>query len=601
MKRFLILIALWGGIIGALNAQDARLAQQYYQDGEYEKAAVLFEKLFRANEQNDYFFNSYIECLIELSSYDKAEQELIKQTRKDPANGSLYVTYGKLLERQDRLEEADKQYQFAIDRLTPDQYSIIRLANMFANQMKYDQAIAAYEKGAALLKDNQLFAYNLGDLYRRKGEIPQMVEQYLNSLDDSPERLNNLKTIFQRYLMPEDFKELQSQLYTRLQSDENAVQYVELLIWVFIQRKDYKNAFRQARALDRRLDENGGRIFRLAEIAYNEQDYDAAIEAFEYVVREKGINSSFYIDAKRGALRSHRNKLVAGYDYSLQDLRILESQYDSFLNEFGRSKLTASIVLELAELEALYINDIDKAVSMLSQMIEYPGIDRVIQARGKLSLGDYYLIKDDPWEATLLYSQVDKAFQEDILGHEARFRNAKLSYFSGDFQWAQAQFEVLKASTSKLIANDALDLSIFIMDNLGLDSTATALEKYAQAELLVFQNRFEEAFTQLDTLLKAFPTHALEDDVWYLKSKIFTKRRDFQQSAQMLQRIIDTYPTDIRADNAIFELAELNEHQLADVEKAKVLYEKLFIEYSGSTFAVEARKRFRKLRGDNLQ
>ncbi|NUQ24333.1 MAG: tetratricopeptide repeat protein [Saprospiraceae bacterium] len=601
MKRFLILLALWGGVTGALFAQDARLAQQYFQDGEYEKAAVLFEKLFRVNEQNDYFFNSYIECLIELSSYEKAEQELVKQIRKDPANGSLYVTYGKLLERQDRQEEADKQYLYAIERLTPDQYSIIRLANMFANSMKYDQAIASYEKGAMLLKDNQLFAYNLGDLYRRKGDIPRMVEQYLNSLDDSPERLNNLKTIFQRYLMPEDFKELQAQLYTRLQTDENAVQYVELLTWVFIQRKDYKNAFRQARALDRRLDENGGRVFRLAEIAYNEQDYDAAIEAFEYVVKEKGINSSFYIDAKRGALRSRRNKLVAGYSYTIEDLRKLEMQYDSFLNEFGRSKLTASIVLEMAELEALYINDIDKAVLMLTQMIEYPGIDRVIQARGKLSLGDYYLIKDDPWEATLLYSQVDKAFQEDILGHEARFRNAKLSYYSGDFQWAQAQFEVLKASTSKLIANDALDLSIFIMDNLGLDSTATALEKYAQADLLVFQNRFDDAFTLLDSLLLAFPSHALEDDVWYLKSRIFTKRRDFQQSAQMLQRIIDTYPTDIRADNAIFELAELNEYQLGDIEKAKTLYEKLFIDYSGSTFAVEARKRFRKLRGDNLQ
>lgn len=601
MKRFLILIAFGVGLSGGLMGQDARLAQQYYQDGEYEKAAVLFEKLFRANEQNDYFFNSYIECLIELSSYDKAGQEITKQIKKDPANGSLYVTYGKLLERQDKLEEADQQYQFAIDRLTPDQYSIIKLANMFANQMKYDQAIAAYEKGATLLKDNQLFAYNLGDLYRRKGEIPRMIEQYLNSLDDSPERLNNLKTIFQRYLMAEDFKELQAQLYTRLQSNENAVPYVELLTWVFIQRKDYKNAFRQARALDRRLDENGGRVFRLAEIAYNEQDYDAAIEAFEYVVKEKGLNSSFYIDAKRGALRSRRNKLVAGYSYTVQDLRHLEMQYDSFLNEFGRSKLTAGIVLELAELEALYINDIDKAILILSQMIEYPGIDRVIQARGKLSLGDYHLIKNDPWEATLLYSQVDKAFQEDILGHEARFRNAKLSYYSGDFQWAQAQFEVLKASTSKLIANDALDLSIFIMDNLGLDSTATALEKYAQADLLVFQNRFDDAFKQLDSLLIAFPEHALEDDVLYLKSKIYVKRRDFQQAAVMLQRIIDNYPTDIRADNAVFELAELNERQLGDIEKAKSMYEKLFIEYSGSTFAVEARKRYRALRGDNIQ
>ena len=61
-----------------------------------------------------------------------------------------------------------------------------------------------------------------------------------------------------------------------------------MLTWVFIQRKDYKNAFRQVRALDRRLKENGGRIFRLAEIAANDKDYDAAIDAFNYLVEEKG-------------------------------------------------------------------------------------------------------------------------------------------------------------------------------------------------------------------------------------------------------------------------------------------------------------------------
>lgn len=603
MKHFLLVCLAIGSLAVSAAAQDARLAEQYFQDGEYEKAAVLFDKLFKANEQNDYFFDRYIQSLIEMGDYATCEQAVTRQLKKDPKNFGMYVTYGKILERQEKTEEATQQYRYAIDNLAADQYSIIKLASSFTNLSKFEEAIATYEKGSTLLKDNQIFAFNLGELYRRKGDVPKMVESYLNSMVGSPERLNNLKTVFQRYLLPEDYNELQTQLYARLQNaeDEGSIPFIELLTWVFIQQKDYKNALRQARALDRRLDENGGRVYRLAEIAFNEQDYEAAIEAYEYIVTEKGPASSFYIDAKRGALLSRRNKIVEGYNYTAEDLKLLEQQYETFLNEFGRSKLTASVVLELSELQALYLNDIDKAIAQLTEMINYPGVDRVVQAEGKLNLGDYYLIKSDIWEATLLYSQVDKSFQEDMLGHEARFRNAKLSYFDGDFQWAQAQFEVLKASTSKLIANDALDLSIFIMDNLGLDTTATALEMYAQAELLVFQNRFADAFSKLDSLLKLFPEHSLDDDVLYLKSKIYTKRREFDLAATTLQTIVEKYPEEIRADNALFELAELNEKNLGKPDKAKELYEKVFIDYSASTFAVEARKRFRKLRGDSVQ
>jgi tetratricopeptide (TPR) repeat protein len=584
-----------------ISAQEARLAQQYFRDGEYEKASVLYEKLAEANPENPYYFDRYVDCLLSLEQYDECERAIKRQLRRQPDNIFLYVTYGKLFERQYKDNEAREQFELAISKMPKERYTIVRLANSFMSLTKYDLAIAAYEKGAKLLKDDLIFAYNLGDLYRRKGDTPKMIESYLNSLDENPDRLDRIKTTMQRYLADEDYTELQKQLYTRLQSNENAIYYPELLAWVFIQKQDYRNAFRQVRALDRRLKENGSRVFKLAEIAANAKDYDAAIEAYEYIVEQKGITSSYYIDAKREALRARKNKITEGFDYTEVELRELEKQYEGFLDEFGRSKLTASIVSELANFEALYLNDLDKAVALLTEMIEYPNVDRYVEAYGKLSLADYYLMKGDIWEATLLYSQVDKAFKEDILGHEARFRNAKLSYYAGDFQWAQAQFEVLKASTSKLIANDALDLSVFIMDNLGLDTTAQALTLYSQADLLVFQNRFADAFQKMDTLLQEFPEHALEDDVLYLKAQIYSKKREYEKAAETYQRIVENYSDGIRADNSLFRLAGLYENQLNDLEKAKSLYETLFIDYSGSTFAVEARKRFRILRGDDIQ
>jgi tetratricopeptide (TPR) repeat protein len=582
-------------------SQNARLAQQYFLDGEYEKAAILYEQLFEQNEENEYYFDRYFNSLLNLERYQEAEQLVERQIRQFPENMRLYVSLGTLFEAQLKDDKAQEQYMRAIGQLPRNKYAITKLANIFTVEMKYDLAIQTFERGADLLRDDEVFAYNLGELYRRKGESEKMVTQYLNALAANPDRMNTLQTIFQRYFSQEEFEELQKQLYTRIQEDRDVIYYPVLLTWVFIQEKEYSKALRQVLAMDRRLRENGQRIYQLAEIAANDKDYDTAIRAYDYIVEEKGPSSSFYIDAKREALRNRRLKLVEGYDYSQDELKKLEQQYLDFLDEFGRRKVTAPIILELAELEALYISDNKRAITLLEEMIEYPGLNPWVQAQGKLQLGDYYLIEGEVWEATLLYSQVDKAFKDDQLGHEARYRNARLSYFNRDFQWAQSQFDVLKASTSKLIANDALDLSVFIMDNLGLDSTETAMALYADADLLVFQNQFDEAFAKLDTLVREFPGHDLEDDVLYLKARIYEKKRDYLQTAEMLQRIVDDFSDGIRADNALYKLGQLYENQLNDPEKAKTYYETLFIDFSNSTFAVEARKRYRVLRGDAVQ
>lgn len=581
--------------------QDSKLAQQYYQDGEFEKAAVLYQKLYEQQNKNDYYFDRYIECLLAVEKFDEVEAALKKGLKDDPDNIRLYVTYGNLYERQFMEDKAKEQYEKAIKKMPADQYQITRLASAFSNLTKYDLAILTYETGSQLLKDKEIFSFNLAELYRRKGDVPKMITNYLQSLESYPERLNTIKMQLQRNLFgEEDYTELQTQLYDRIQKNPNAFHYVELLQWVFIQKKDYKNALRQAKALDKRLNENGARIFQLAQTAFNDKDYDAAITSYDYIVTDLGKNSPFYLDAKRESLRSRRNKLVEGFTYTVPELREIEKSYEVFLDEFGRNRTTASIVAELADLEAFYLNDLDKAISLLSEMINFPNVDIRTQSQGKLSLGDFYLMQGEIWEATLLYSQVDKAFPDDQLGHEARFRNAKLSYYNGDFQWAQAQFDILKASTSKLIANDALDLSVFIMDNLGLDTTDRALSLYAEADLLTFQNRFDEAFAKLDSLLTAFPEHSLDDDVLYARAKVYYKLRNYTKAAELYQQVVDKYPEEIRADNSLFALAELYEYQLNDVEKAMQLYEKIFIEYSGSTFSVEARKRFRKLRGDNI-
>lgn len=599
LKRICLLAFAFFSLFGTLHAQDPNLANQYFNDGEYEKAATLYGQLVDKDERNDYFFNRYVECLMNLEQYDQCEKAIKKQLKKSPENVNLYVTYGNLYERQNKMEESKAQFEKAIAKMAPDYSAVQSLASLFIKYSKFDFAAQSYERGAQMLKDPNRFAFNLGELYRRKGESIKMIEQYLNALSADARHQNTIETLLARYLAPSEFTELQTQLYSRIQTDENP-NYVELLAWSFIQRKDYKSALRQVKALDKRLDENGQRVFDLAEDAAESKDYETAVAAYDYIVSDKGKDSPYFFDSKREAMECRRKKITEGYNYTPQDLQTLEAEYEKFLADYGKGKQTAAIMLNLADLEALYANNLPKAIALLEELKALP-LDRNTQARAKLNLADYYLMSGDIWESTLLYSQVDKDFKEEQLGQEARFKNARLAYFNGDFQWAQAQFDVLKASTTKLISNDAIDLSVFILDNLAADSTGEAISLYSGAELLAFQNRFDDAFKKLDTLRTGFPEHSLLDDIYYLEAQLHEKRREYEKAAELYKKVADSYPEDIRADNALYALAQLYENRLNDTEKAKTLYEKIFTDYSGSVYAVDARKRFRILRGDKLQ
>lgn len=596
------LLALWLLVVSVACAQERQLAEQYFADGEYGKAATLYLKLYQEQPGVDLYLERYTESVIGSGSFSEVEQFLRKEQKRRPKVMQPYISLATVLRAQERHEEAAAEYDRAIAELTPDHNQINRLASALVKDLDYAKAAEVYARGAKLLKDPYIFAFNLGELYRRAGDVPRMIEQYLAYLRQVPQQISTVQMVMQRSLADEDHTELQSQLYEAIASGSGSeIPLIEMLTWSFLQRKDYRNALRQVKALDQKLQEQGNRVFDLGMVALNEQDYLPAIDAFTYIVEFKGKSSPYYLEARKQMLKARRQVVLTDPTASGEGLRVLESEYRMLIADYGITPPMAPLMIELAELEAIHLLQLDTAIAVLEQVVEMPGLQQDIRSQAKLALGDYYLIHGDVWDATLLYSQVDKLYKDDPLGHEARFRNARLSYFNRDFEWAQTQFNVLKASTSKLIANDALDLSVFIMDNSGLDTTYESMGLYADAEMLLFQNRHEEALQKLDTLVQRFPFHSLEDDVLYLKARIYLKERDFGRAATTLQRIVDQFTEEIRADNALYMLGDLYSGPLQDPAKAMTYYEKLFTDHSDSMFAADARKQFRRLRGDKVQ
>jgi len=601
-RVFIICFALMLAVPATTFAQDnvdLKLAREFFRKGEYEKSRVLYKKLFSKNASNSYYYRNYLQCLVALEDYETAEKLIQKQIKKNKKNPSYLIDKGYLLVQQDQLEAGKKEYEKAIGQIKSNPKLTRTIASTFITLGENSFVIAAYEEGQRL-DPNTDYSNDLARAYKKDGNYEKMIENYITYAGRNPVRVQVVKNEFQRILKQEEFnEEIQKQLYRKIQSEPNQIIYPELLTWVFVQNKDFDSAFVQVKALDMRMNEGGTRVYDLAQTASIENQYDAAIGAYNYVIG-LGKQNNLYQLARVGLVRVKKNKLTAGYDFSESELQVLEADYLELLNEFGRVPGTVKPMRDLSHLYAFYLHDLDKASQILESIVEMPGVGAKDKALCKLDLGDFYVLSDEIWDATLYYSQVDKDFKEDYLGELARFKNAKLSYYNGDFDWAQTQLSILKASTSELISNDALDLSIFIIDNLGLDTTAVTMQKFAQADLYTFQNKFDLAFNLLDSLDAAYPGHTLTDDILYRRAEIETKRKDFTKAAEYYQQIIDDFPTDILADNAMFFLGELNEDYFDNKELAMQFYRTLMIEYPGSLYTVEARKRFRKLRGDDF-
>jgi TolA-binding protein len=376
--------------------------------------------------------------------------------------------------------------------------------------------------------------------------------------------------------------------------------YSELLLWLQVQRHDFAGALVQARALDRRSSSKGSRVLQLGSIAERNKDHESAIAAYDYVVREYR-QGPYYQLARQRLLQAREAQVRDTYPVDQAKVRALATEYESLLTELGRTPDTAPVIRSLADLYAFSLDNRAKAMSLLQEVIAMPRASADVVDEAKTTLGDLYLLKGEPWEATLLYSQVEKAHPEAPLGYEAKLRNARLSYFAGDFKLAQSHLDILKEATTREIANDAMQLSLLIQENTAEDTLGTGLKAYAAVEELVFQNKLAEAKTGLDNLLRSYPGHALTDDALYLKAQLQRRTGDLPGAVATLKLLTDNPKYDVLSDDALFLLARIQEEDVKDKAQAQTLYQQLLTKYPGSIYVAEARKRFRRLRGDAVQ
>ena len=580
-------------LLSSANAQEDFLAKQYFGDGEFEKAVVFYEKLVQKNPRRTDYSEGLIACYQQLERYEDAENFLLKKVQEEFTFPTFYIELGYNYTLQNKPEKASEYYKKAIDDLEKNPNFGYSVGYRFQKYALLDQAIAAYTR-AMQLKPELNYDFQLARIYGEQGDIEKMFSSYLKLIYEGKSSRSNVLRNIDDFITEEPTNAnngiLRKTLLQNAQKNPDVL-WNELLSWLFVQQKQYKSAFAQEKAIYKRTDEiSFDRLNNLGEIAQENNDLETAKLVFNYI-KEKAVTPETKLNAQLNLID------IDLLDADERKLNIIEKEFKSLLETYGYESKTLQLQIAYANFLTFKKEKPEPAISILKKGLDLP-LSRFGKAYIKLALGDILVYGQRFNEALIYFSQIQKSLKNDVLGQDARYKVAQTSFYKGDFDWALTQLKVLRGSTSQLIANDAMQLSLLISDNSIEDSTQTALKKYARADLLAYQNKTQTAIDNLEDILENHKGEKIEDEALLRQAELLESQEKYDAARFNYQKIIEFYASGILADDAHFRLAQLYQNKLNEPEKAKPHYEKIIYNYQDSYYFPQARKNFRKLRGD---
>ncbi|CAL68445.1 tetratricopeptide repeat protein [Christiangramia forsetii] len=593
--RCFVFMAIWLLAGCGLYAQSEQLAKNFFDQGEYEKALKVYQKLYEGNPANPVYFNGVVLANQQMENFEEAEKMLLERLNRSANNPSILIELGHNYELQNEEEKATRFYDEALQAIESRPNYAYSIARGFEQYNLLDYAAKAYEWAMEKTTDRN-YNLQLARIYGEQGKIEEMFSNYLDLIEDDMKFYGIANREFNRYISEDPQSEaniiFRKLLLKRLQEDPQLL-YNEMLSWLFVQQKDFDKAFAQERAIFKRGEKSLQGILNLAILSKDAEEYETAEEIISYAI-EESPSRTFHLQARHFLLKIQLETTKSG-DYTK-----VESDFKSLLDEYGYNTETLDIQIDYANFMAFSLDKKEEAITLLKSSAEItPG--KFDLAKVKMAMADILVVQEKFNEALIYYSQIQNLVKNDVISQDARFKVAKTSYYKGDFKWAKTQLDILKSSTSQLIANDAMELSLLISDNSLEDSTQTALKKFAQADLLAFQKKNGEAIKALDSILINHKGEKIEDEALLSQAKLYEKEEDFKSAEKNYQIIIHNFNDDILADNAHYFLAELYANQLQDPERAKSLYEQIIFNFADSIYFVEARKKYRMLRGDTIE
>lgn len=586
---FLFIVVLFSGLA---QGQSQQLAENYADQGAYEKAYAIYAKLYAQNRRNFNVLFRMVKFQQELENYERVDS-LLTAGEDIAYNKILFPIekgYNASLQGKDSI--ASIFYKKAISQIDSIPRVGSTIARSFEQRSLLKQAIESYERSMAV--DTTLdFNFQTARLYGEQGDLNLMFSKYLDLIEKNDQLIPQIQATFSRYVTDDAAsagnQSLRKALLTRLRKNPRLL-YNQLLSWLFVQQKDFNAAFIQEKAIYNRTKENMFNLQDLAATAHEEKDDLAAQNILDFIIETSQVARVTY----QAQVLQLKIKTQSAQN---ADFPAITEQYNAMLEHYGKDGQSITLQHDYARFLAFKSGEVQQAIDLLSAL-EKQTLGKYQNATNKMLLADILVLKEQFNRALILYSQIQNDLPNSEIAQESQYKVARTSYFQGDFKWSLTQLKVLRGATSKLIANDAMELSLTISDHSLYDTTFVALKAFAKAELKQYQNKNTEALSLYQALLQDHKGDDIEDEALLQQARLFELQGDWEKAKQNYESITENYGDGILADDALYRLGLLLEEQLKLPEEAQKLYEKIIYNHADSIFFIDARRRYRRLRGD---
>lgn len=593
-----------------------KLAQSHERAGNYEAAVKLYEELFAKDSSNIVFFESLKRTYLQLKRNEDAIALIQQKLSTTPQDIGLLAQLGSIYLRISDEPKAVSTWERAI-AVNPSNEATYRIvASAMIESRAFERAITTYKRGRDACNNPSLFTSDLAYLYSIMLNYTEATREYLAMLKENPAQLGYVQSRLASFTSrPEGLNGAQRVVEQASAAETNNTTLLYLLSWLYMEGKNYQKAFDVVKQIDVRTNAGGKEIFTFAEKALKEKANDVAMDAYQTIIKQYPSFPQL-AQAKYGYAQAleHSNTISDSLQlfgvnelFSIEKpatesepvLNTLIAAYQRIVSEHPNTEIAARSLLRIAYVQYQRFFNLDAAQEHIQRLIRQFSNFIPVVLEGKILLSEIYIALNNLDAAITLLQELSAArfvspSQQQIIA----FRSAEIAYFQGNFQDALNRLQNLTKQLTTDIANDAIDLQIFIQENISQDEQS--LKEFARAELLRRQRKLSESLTLLTTLLQSASSSTIKEHTAMRIGDINIQMHRYHEAIAAYEQLAKNFPTSILLDRALMKTGYIYQSGLKEKEKAIAAYQQLLETYPQSLYVNEARKRIRELRGDTL-
>ena len=573
------------------------LAKSYEAQGQYKQASKIYRKLLKADFSKE-AYNFYLQMLLRVGKNKEALDFIETRRKKERFEVFLHVDYIYVLTLEEKRRQAAQYVKETQDLLRSRPHLLQTFAHRLAQRQLYEEALSVYAYLRKIKNDPRFHSHVLAQWHMYLGDVESGLEEFLIYLQKASSSHQYVLSSLQREYNGMNMKEKLSRAWLSLRRKYPENKDVFLLsMGMSMYWGNFAEAFSQARLLHMRHPRVGlTALMDVAFRAYLAQAYTPSLEVYEYVLRH-ARNEGMVQDAQEKIL-DIRDILLR--EQQAPDSVLVAGLVASYLR-YGETvevlHARVGAIHRAALLNARYLHKTKEAVEMLEGLL-LENIAKDLRDKVKLDLGNLYIIEGRPWEAILLYRQVEYSQEKGDLYEQAKFFIAQASFYQGAFSLARAQLKILIQATSQRVANDALYLMTLLNAYVGIseevDTLSTpVLVKISKARLYTKVGRMGLAKSCYEEVISSYPEHKGHAYTRYFLAEtlLALTSADSMAWALMDGLLAEEESVFLLKDRILWRKAQAMEKNPAYLVEARRLYRRLITRYPDSIYVLRARAR----------